>query len=223
MNRAQRSNRLPALALAAILLLLAAPGARAQEGGAGHAHIGHILDAFPATPEGEGLLPTAEAEAATAIRHAELAAGDDSNLEWMQTHARHVLRAVDPSRVEGEEGPGLGFGVKPAAEAIAQHVGMAADTEGASGEIETHATHVVAAANSVSSRADEVAQVAQEILDAYDYSSAGSRVYELRRLARQLQTGVDADEDGQISWRAPEGGLAQVRRHMELMADAEGL
>lgn len=224
MHREQRSDGLAPLALAAILLLLiAAPRAAAQQGGPGHAHIGHVLDAFPATPEGEGLLPTAESEAATAIRHAELAANDDTNLEWMQTHARHVLHAVDPSRMEGDGGPGLGFGVKPAADGIAQHVGMAADTEGASGNIETHATHVAAAASSVSSRADEVARLAEEILDASDYSSAGTRVFQLRRLARQLETGVDADEDGQISWGAPEGGLAQVRRHMELMAEAEGL
>lgn len=221
MKRSQTTTRGAALALSTALLLLAGvPGARAQQGAVA-THIGHVLTEAPDTPEGQGYLTVAENEAAVAIRHAELAAGDDSNLEWMQTHAGHVLHALDPSRMD--EGPGVGYGLQNAVSQITRHIGLAADAEGASGGVETHAAHAVEAANAVSSRAEELAGIAQQILDAYDYSSAGSHVYRLRRVARELITGVDADEDGQVSWQAPEAGLAQVRRHVELMAEAEGL
>lgn len=222
MKRSPKTTTGAALALSSALLLGAtAPGARAQQGPVA-THIQHVLTEAPDTPEGRGYLTTAEDEAAVAIRHAELAANDDTNLDWMQTHASHVLHALDPSRVEGE-GPGLGYGLQNAASQIARHIGLAAEAEGASGGVETHSAHVIAATNAVASRAEELAGLAQEVLDAGDYSSAGSRVYRMRRLARQLITGVDVDEDGEVSWQEPEGGLAQVRRHAELMAEAAGL
>lgn len=210
------------LALSTGLLLLTAVHPLHAQAGAVEGHIQQVLTEASGTPEGQGLLAIAEAEAAVAIRHAEAAAGDDSNLDWMQTHARHVLHAIDPSQVDGE-GPGLGYGLQRAAEEIGRHIGMAADVEGSSQNVETHAAHVVAASRAVASRAAELAELAHEVLDAYDYSTAGSRVYDMRRVARQLQSGVDADEDGQVSWRAPEGGLDQVRQHVELMARGEGL
>ncbi|MFW6200468.1 MAG: hypothetical protein ACOC8K_07845 [Gemmatimonadota bacterium] len=210
-----------ALALSATLLLTSADVARAQQG-AVESHVRRVLTEAPDTPEGQGYLALAAADAAVAIRHAELAANDDTNLEWMQTHARHVLHALDPSLVE-QVGPASGYGLQPAANQIARHIGLAADSEGASGAVETHASRVIAASNAVAARAEELADVAQQVLEAGDYSSAGGRMYDLRRLARGLQSGLDADEDGQISFEPPEGGLDHVRQHAELMAEAAGV
>jgi hypothetical protein len=47
------------------------------------AHIAHVVNAFAETPKGEGLLPTAMAEAAIAATHAALAAREPENLEAM--------------------------------------------------------------------------------------------------------------------------------------------
>lgn len=221
MNSHVKTRARIALALSATLLLTSATVVRAQEGAVEN-HVRHVLTEAPDTPESQGYLPVAEADAAVAIRHAELAANDDTNLDWMQTHARHVLHAVDPSRVE-EGGPGSGYGLQPAVNQIARHIGLAANADEASENVETHSAHVIAASNGVASRAEELADLAQQVLDAGDYSTAGSRVFQMRRVARQLQSGVDADEDGQISWRSPEGGLDHVRQHMELMARGEGL
>lgn len=222
MNSHSKSRSHTVLVLAAGLLVLAAvPGIRAQEG-AVEGHIRQVLLSASNTPDGEGLLPTAEAEAAVAIRHAELAANDDTNLDWMQTHAGHVLHALNPDHVMGD-GPGLGYGLQPALDGIVEHTGLAANVEGVAEGVETHATHVIAASNATAGRAAELADLAQQVLDAGDYSTAGSRVFQMRRVARQLQSGVDADEDGQISWRAPEGGLDHVRQHAELMARAAGV
>lgn len=202
-------------------VLSPAVGLEAQEGSPAHAHIGHVLDGFGATPDGEGLLPAARAEAEIAATHARLAAGDPTNLEGMRTHARHVLHAVDPGEADG--GPGRGFGVRQAAEGIARHIELAAESEGASDNVRTHAAHVAAAARSVADRAREIVEVVGRIEDAYDYTEAGEHVRRLRTLVEDLETGTDADGDGQASWREGEGGLQHVEQHMQLMARGEGL
>ena len=149
----------PALAL--IALGVGTSGVAAEQGGAGHNHIGHVADAFNGTPEGQGLLPTALAEARIAAQHAGLAAGDTSNLEAMKSHTGHVLNAVDPTVMEN--GPGLGYGVKRAAEGAAKHIQAAAGSEGASQAITTHATHVATSAQNTVARADEIVMLAQKI------------------------------------------------------------
>lgn len=194
----------------------------AQQGEEAHAHIDHVLNGFGATPDGAGLLPVALEDARVAQQHADLAAGDPTNLDGMRRHAQHVLHAVAPGEA-AEGGPGSGFGVKRAAEGIAQHVQLAADADGASPNVQTHARHVVAAARTVSQRADEIVEVVAEIEDAYDYTEASSRVRRLRTLANQLTAGVDASEDGEIGWQEGEGGLDHVKQHMGLMASGEGL
>ena len=211
-----------AIALSATLALLASPGLVQAQQGPVESHVRHVLAEAPDTPEGQGYLELAEADAAVAVRHAELAADDNTNLEWMQTHAGHVLHALDPERLE-QVGPASGYGLQPAVNQVARHIGLAAEADGAPEAVETHAAHVIAASNAVSARAEELADLARQVLEAGDYSSAGSRMYEMRRLARGLQAGLDADEDGQISRQSPEGGLDHVRQHAELLAEAAGV
>ena len=193
----------------------------AQEANASHTHIRHVLEAFAATPGGEGLLPTAEAEAAIALRHAGLAARDPTDIGPMKEHARHVLNAINPA--ESGSGPGLGFGVKAAAEGIIRHVELAAASDAASGNIRTHAGHVTAAARSVAQRADRIVELAGQIQPMSDYNRAYNLVLELRDLCEELTTGADISGDGAISFGEGEGGLEQARQHMELMARGEGL
>jgi len=205
----------------AVLLGIPFKGVHAQQAHPAHAHIAHVLEAFGPTPGGQGLLAVAEAEAAVAAQHARLATNDDTNLEWMKTHARHVLHAVDPERIE--QGPGLGFGVRAAAEGIAQHIGLAANSEGASDNIRIHVGHVSEAATAVAERAVRIAELAERVERASDYTAAADLVRQIRTLADQLVSGADGDGDGRISWAGGEGGLEQVRQHMTLMVEAEGI
>jgi hypothetical protein len=186
-----------------------------------HTHIGHVVTGFGRTPDGAGLLPTAMAEAQTAIQHVDLAWRDPSNLDWMQTHAAHVLNAVDPSQVG--EGPGLGFGVLPAAEGIAQHIELAAGSDGASDAVRTHAAHVAEAARAVRGRTAEIAALAVRVASASDYTSGEGLIAQIRRLANELITGADGNGDGQIGWGNGEGGLQHVEQHLGLLMAAEGL
>ncbi|MDX1541362.1 MAG: hypothetical protein R3349_08145, partial [Geminicoccaceae bacterium] len=107
--------------------------------GEAHAHMGHVSDAWEDTPDGMGFLPTARAEAEIAAEHAALAARQPDDLEWMQMHAAHVVHALDPSTEAA--GPGLGYGVKPAAQGAAKHIVFASEAEDASDNVKLHAEH----------------------------------------------------------------------------------
>lgn len=199
----------------------------AAQGSAAHTHIGHVMDGFGDTPDGQGLLPTALAEAAIAAQHAALAAEDPNNLRAMKRHAEHVLNAVDPS--EQDNGPGLGYGVKQASAATVQHIELAAKSDGASQGVMTHAEHVATSANNTVQRADAIIALAKAIemlpgsVSPESPPAALALVSQLKTLAEQLITGTDTNRDGRIGWQQGEGGLQQAEQHMNLMKEGEGL
>lgn len=186
--------------------------------GAVGAHIGHVLTSFADTPDKLGLLPTAKAEAGIAAQHAALAARTPSNLDAMKLHAGHVLHAIDPKLVAS--GPGKGYGLKKAANAVATHIQMAAAAEGASAGVRTHAEHVAAASRGVVERADLIIALAQRIREASDAVTAAALVGQLTSLCEQLVTGADLDADGRVSWGGGEGGLQQAEAHMQLLLNS---
>ena len=209
------------LIVVGLTMTISADPAAALQDNPVHTHVGHVATGFGRAPDGAGLLPTAQAEAQTAIQHVDLAWRDTSNLEWMQTHAAHVLHAVDPSQAEG--GPGLGFGVLAAAEGIAQHIELAAGSDGASDAVRTHANHVATAARAVAARATEIAELGVRMESASDYTSGEGLIAQMRRLSNELITGADVNGDGQIGWGDGEGGLQHVEQHLGLLMAAEGL
>lgn len=186
-----------------------------------HTHIGHVMTSFKDTPNQQGFLPAAMAEAKIAAQHAGLAAKAPDNLDAMKLHAGHVIHAIDPT-IE-TKGPGLGYGVKRAVAGASQHVGFAAKAEGASANVKTHAGHVSASLGNVTKRADEMVALAQRIRAATSAAEAAPLVTQLNTLGGQLSAGVDANSDGQIGWQVGEGGLQQADQHMGLMKKGEGL
>ena len=183
-------------------------------------HIGHVTTAFNGTPNGQGLLPTAMAEAKIAAQHAALAMKSEGNLDGMKLHAGHVIHAVDPT-VE-MKGPGLNYGVKRAAQGVAQHIGLAAKAPGASKNVMTHSNHVATSAGNVVKWSDEIVKTAQDVRSATDAKVAAGHVAHLNMLAQQLAAGVDADKNGQVGWQAGEGGLQMADMHMNLLLKGEG-
>ena len=193
--------------LAAAVLLLVPASLAAQS-----PHIGHVATGFANTPDGAGLLPTAEAEAQVAAQHAGLAARDLSNLAAMQAHIGHVQHAVDPSAVEA--GPGLGYGVVAAAEGVARHIELAASGDGAAGAVVTHSPHVAQAARNTVARAQRILELATQVQAAGSADAAAPMVQEIQQLAAQLVDGDDVNEDGRVGWQEGEGGLATARQHL---------
>ena len=189
--------------------------------GAGHNHIGHVMDGWRVTPEGQGFLPAAIAEARIAAQHASLASRDLNDLDAMKRHSAHVLHAVDPEAIEN--GPGLGYGVKKAAAGAAQHITAASNADGASGAVQTHATHVATSAQNTVARADQIVALAQKIAMASSAADASSLVTDLNTIAQQLLSGQDANGDGRTGWQEGEGGLEVAETHGNLMKQAEGI
>ncbi|MGH7468641.1 MAG: DUF4168 domain-containing protein [Longimicrobiales bacterium] len=182
-------------------------------------HLGHITSGFSGTPNGQGLLPTAMAEARIVAEHAALAAKSSSNLEVMKTHAGHVIHAIDPG--QADRGPGNGYGLKKAAAGVAAHIELAARSEGASQNATTHSVHVATAARNTVQRADQILALAQQIQATTTASEAAALVTRLNALAEQLMAGHDANGDGRIGWQEGEGGLQHVEQHVNLLMQGE--
>jgi len=182
-------------------------------------HIGHVVNAFSDTPNGQGLLPTAMAEARIAIQHAGLAARNTSSLDAMKLHAGHVINALDPTVVA--TGPGLGYGVKKAATGVATHIELAAKAQGASPTVVSHSVHIATSARNTVQRADQIVALAKQIQAATSPSDAAALVSQMVSQCDQLMAGADANGDGRITWEAGEGGLQQVQQHVNLMLAAE--
>lgn len=203
----------------AVATVLAAAAVSAQS--PAHTHIGHVADAFRGTPEGQGLLPAAVAEAAVAAQHAGFAGRDPSNLDGMKRHMGHILNAIDPTEVEN--GPGLGYGVKAAAAGVVRHTELAAGSEGASDNVKAHGNHIATAAGNVVTWADEVVVLARQVQEATDAAAAAEIVAELVELTNAIVSGTDQNGDGRTGWQEGEGGLEQATLHMNLMKRGEGL
>jgi hypothetical protein len=182
-------------------------------------HIGHIVNGFGGTPGGIGLLPIAVIEAGVAAQHAALAGRQPTNLDYMKTHAGHVINALDPTIVP--TGPGKGYGLKKAAAGIATHIDLAAKAPGASPNVVMHATHIGMSARNTSQRADSIIVIAKKIQASTSAPEAAALVSQMSSLCNQLMAGADANGDGRITWEQGEGGLQQVQEHINLMLAAE--
>jgi hypothetical protein len=192
--------------------------ASAQEA---HAHIGHVMTAWPETPDGNGLLAVAQGEAAIALQHAEFALSNPTDLESIRLHSGHVLHAIDPIAIEG--GPGLGYGLEKAAGGVTAHIGYAAASGDASDNVKTHAEHVAASARNVTVWSAEILRLIRQIETNGDAKHANIMAGNVKYLLVCAVNGCDANQDGTISWESGEGGLAQAEQHMQIMMRGEGI
>ncbi len=207
------------LALAAALPLFSASANAA--GGKAHAHLGHVMTNWGDTPDNMGFLPTAMAEAKITLKHASLAAKDPGNLDAMKLHAGHVLNTLDPALQK--KGPGLGYGVIPAAKATIAHINFAAKSTGASNGVRAHAKHVSQTADNTTMRAEKLVALAQKIMAAKTANEAAAMMKELVSASTALSAGVDLDGDGKVSWKGGEGGLMTANGHRGFMMKGEKL
>jgi hypothetical protein len=196
-------------------------GRRGGGGGAGaendpvRQHMAHVTTSFNDTPNMQGLLPTALAEARIAAEHAGLAAKSSADLAAMKLHAGHVIHAVDPGQVP--MGPGQGYGLKKAAAGVVAHVELAAKSPGAAQGVATHATHVITSARNTEQRANDLVALAKQIQAAATVEEAAALAAKLNTLAQQLLAGADTNGDGRIGWQEGEGGLQHVEQHVNLL------
>ena len=199
----------PVTAVRAVLAVPATPAGM---------HIGHVANAFGDTPGGIGLLAAAIDESKIAATHAALAGRQPANLDYMKTHAGHVINALDPSLVA--MGPGLKYGAKKAALLVAVHIELASGADGATPQMKMHAQHIAISARNTATRADQIIAIAQKIIASTSAADASALVSQMTSLADQLIPGFDANADGKITWMQGEGGLQQCEEHVKLMLGA---
>ncbi|WP_350333688.1 hypothetical protein [Coralliovum pocilloporae] len=185
-----------------------------------HQHISHVMKNWGETPNAEGLLPVALADAEVAAKHAGYGAADTSDLTSMKLHAGHVRDAIAP---EGDVAVGSGFGVKRAAKGVVQHVNLAADSKDASKAVKTHAVHVATSAQNTIGRVHYMMKHIKAIDAATTAEDAKPHMEKLHTLAKALIEGTDKDGDGKITWKEGEGGLAASNKHMGFMMKAENI
>lgn len=190
-------------------------------GSKAHAHMGHVSKSWGDTPDKVGLLTIAVEEAKIAVFHAGLAAKKLDNLKWMQTHARHVLHAVDAS--QEAKGPGKGYGVLKGAKGAAFHIKVAAKQSDASDDVKTHAVHVAASAQNTVDRALRIVKVAKQIIATKSVKTAATLTKRMQGIALELQAGRDVNGDGEVTWHKGEGGLKAATKHMAVMYSLEGI
>lgn len=176
-------------------------------------HIGHVWRGWTDTPQEKGFLTVASAEAQIATWQSSLALESGGDLNAMKTHAMGVLHAVDPS--QAQDGPGMGYGLKKAAEGVVTHIELAARSDSAHISVTTYAPRVAACARNALERVDEIVPLVREIQAASSASQADPLVERLDMLANQVLDGIDADMDGQVGWR--EGGLWEAEVQMRLL------
>lgn len=207
-------------AIGAVLFatMISGGGASAQES---HTHIGHVMSGWSDTPDGAGLLPTAQKEAAIALQHAELAMAQPDDINSIRLHSGHVLHALDPLAIEG--GPGLGYGLEQAASGVAAHINLAAGAQDASDNVQLHAEHVAASVRNVVTWSGEIMRLIRQIQTNDNAKHANIMAGSVRNLLNCVINGCDANTDGTIGWGPGEGGLAQAQQHMTLMMQGEGM
>ena len=186
-----------------------------------HVHMGHVTSGWSDTPDKAGLLPTAMKEAQIARQHAGFAAQKPADLAWMKLHTGHVMHAIDPGSMS--KGPGLGYGLIKAASGVAKHINLAAESDGASTNVKTHAVHVATSTGNVVALGKEVMALSGRVQASNSVPEAATLVKQIAALTDRIINGFDANGDGQISWMKGEGGLMEVKKHVGFMYKGEGL
>jgi hypothetical protein len=202
-------------------LVGAAGDAEAQQTNPALTHFFHVATGFDGAPAGRGLTVTAAIEVNTAMMHANRAAGHPTDLDAMKTNVRHVLHALTPGN--GDKGPGLGFGAKRAAEAVAAHIEMAVKAPQASETMRKTGPTVAVAARAVAARARAMADLAGRVLTAKTAAEASPLVEQLRTMALELDTGKDVNSSGRIDLDATEPGMNQLEAQVYSIFEGEKL
>ena len=175
-------------------------GAQTTEA-ATRARLDTLLTATSGTPDGQGLLPTAIAEARAVVDQAVRAERAD-DLATIHQAAGEILTALDPSL------PRAGttwYGIRRAVQAIAVEGAALAGDRAA--DAQRTAPRVADAVRNVLAWSDALAAVARQVREARDVAEARTLTPGLRRLAQQLLQGRDADGDGRVTFAAGEPGL----------------
>ncbi len=185
------------------------------------AHFGHVATGFADAPAGRGLVMTAALDANAAMMHANIAALSPTDLNAMKMHATHVLHALAPEA--GAQGPGSGYGLRKAVDAVATHMEMALTAPGASATMKKFGPAAVGSARAVSARAQALAGLAAQVLAATTPAEAAPIAEQMRVMGLALDQGTDVNGSGRIDVDAVEPGLNHLEAQIYSIFEGEQL
>ena len=145
-----------------------------------------------------------------------------SRLETSATSGRYSDTPVTCSMRSIRLTEAGGYGLIRAAQGVATHIELAANSPGASANVRTHAEHVATIARSVAQRAEATVAVAQRLQRATSIRQAAPLVAELRLSMYQIAEGGDRNGDGNVALDDEAGGQ-QLEAHVYLLLVGEGL
>lgn len=181
-----------------------------------------IMQEASGTPQGLGLLPTAEGEAQAALKYSAALSTQPDKLDWMHDQAAYLLHTLDPST--GKPGDSeLGYGLIPAIKGIITNGGLIAGSSDATETIRAQARQVVASAENALERSVKLKLLAEAILNARDAKSAAAYARTATTDAPKIVDGADANGDGRLAPDGSEGGLTAIGGVMVSMGEAKGL
>ncbi|MEM7255073.1 MAG: hypothetical protein AAF493_27040 [Pseudomonadota bacterium] len=186
-----------------------------------HLRIDSVAHAFGYTPDKRGLLPVLEEDVATAARHARFALRRSGEIDWLRTQVQQLRFALSPDLEPS--GPGTGYGALRAAQDIASEMKDARDTPSASPQVKQYADDMVRVAAHVEKVVDDAIGFTENMLSEPEAANAAPWVESLNTALDRLGNGWDANNDGTISWEAPEAGVLQLRQILGIMMKSEGL
>lgn len=175
--------------------------------------------------DGNGLLSGAETEAGIAAQHAGLAAGS-SNIGGVITHGEHTLNILRGQNEDFNgngrgENPGRGVGVYAFLDLIEAELDRAVNMPGTSLTLQSNAELMRVCLDNTRIRADRVVELEREQIAAEDIESITEQLAESERLAQELRTGLDLNENGQIDPFEGECGLDQMESYGILIGNME--
>lgn len=221
-----------ALAVAGMLGGIAAPAAvwaQAQEpeeaavpSEAFRSSIAAVMLSAPDAPAEGGYLEIAQTEIAIALRELGSAGHAFDNLAEIKRRVSRATHALSPSIAP--DGPGLGMGALPAVDAVIVNLQRAANAaEPEREDVRLAATPAVVAAQTARERVFNAARLGPAVAAAESAEEAREVAARMTRLLTAALSGLDTNNDGEVSWNLGEGGLYHTHMYANMMALGSGL
>lgn len=183
-----------------------------------HTHIGHALTGWHETPNKQGLLTTAEQEAAIAEDHTQFALVAKS-IAGMKEHVRHVIHVLAPDQTK--DGPGTGYGMCKALELGYAHIRFAAESDDASANLKAFSAAADKKVDALTSNCAAAVDFAKEIRRTNNEEEVLVLTHELNTVLKELVYGSDKDGDGKVTLNADALGVYSLRDEVEAMTERE--
>lgn len=196
--------------LVAAATLIIAGGCTTQAPTIAHVHVGHAMTGWRNTPNKEGLLVTAEAEALAVLEEAHRAVAAGNDLAQTKRSVRNLLHALDPALSPGADG-GLGFGLLPAVQDTISHMEFAAESDDASQNIRDSVPRIAERSNEIIGRCEEVRVLGEAVMVSGSPAESSILAGEVLGLSERI---VDGSSAGVY-------GLTQLRGDIRAMIGRE--